>query len=158
MLIQCVNLCESGGQNGSARVGPRTFALLAVAAAAAIASCGQPTPSTSTGTDLLPMTPRFVGRWAVDPSLCEFGAWEFTSSGVSTAGEVSCSFSQVTPVGGGYDISAVCLAEGVSSTSTIRLRFPESADGMLVDGGPWQPIGLSECGPAPILPGGMPPP
>ena len=141
------------------RVGLR-FSLLFGALALGLAACGQPSSTTTAtapdGGELLPMTPGFVGRWAADASMCSFGAWDWRADGVTTAGEVSCTFSQVTPVPGGYDISAMCLAEGVSTPSQIRVRFPESAGGMTVDGGPWQPIGLTQCAGASTIPG-MPP-
>lgn len=123
------------------------FALLALSA------CGQPAPQaeapaeTATPPAMVQTAPRYVGQWAADESLCAEGAWVFEAGHVSTAGEVSCDLTSVRDVPGGYDIDATCLAEGETSANPIALRFPDSADGMLVEGGPWQPVSLIRCAP-----------
>lgn len=89
--------------------------------------------------------PFFVGRWAAREDLCAEGAWVFTESGVTTAGEVSCRFDSVRRVTAGYDIAATCWAEGAPTPHTIQLSYAESAQALLVEGGPFADIGLIAC-------------
>ncbi len=77
--------------------------------------------------------------------MCGLGAWDFRADGVSTAGEVSCHFSDVRTVPGGYDIDAACTSEGLATPSQVRLRFDDLSGAMQVDGGPWQTISLVQC-------------
>ena len=123
--------------------------LILLAALLALAACGQPAPPPTTATatnTLLDITaPRFVGRWATSEALCGGGSWEFTATGVTTAMGVSCSFNRVDTVPGGYDISAVCSSIGPAAPQRIQIRFPESAGGMLVDGGASVSAGLVPC-------------
>ncbi|MGK6355298.1 hypothetical protein ACMGDH_08715 [Sphingomonas sp. DT-207] len=88
---------------------------------------------------------RYVGRWAANEKLCEDGAWRFEERHLATAGEVSCDFSRVTQVAGGYDIQAQCLAEGNRSDEVIKIRFAESAGAMLVESKTFRPVGLIAC-------------
>ena len=91
---------------------------------------------------------RYVGQWAAASLGCAEPAWRFEADRLTTKGEVSCAFMQVTPTPSGYDIAARCLAEGAERASTLRLRFAESAKAMLVSGGPFSgEIGLTYCGP-----------
>ena len=91
---------------------------------------------------------RYVGEWTAASLSCADPAWRFEADRLTTKGEVSCAFMQVTPAAGGYDIAARCLAEGEERASTLRLRFAESAKAMLVSGGPFSgKIGLTYCGP-----------
>ncbi len=91
---------------------------------------------------------RFVGNWATTADQCGSPPWHFTSGGVSTQGHVSCSFDTVTPIPGGYDVSATCHAEGAETRDRIQLTFAEAAQSMMVAGGPWVAgIGLVHCGP-----------
>ena len=93
---------------------------------------------------------RYVGQWAAASLGCAEPAWRFEADRLTTRGEVSCAFMQVTPAPGGYDVAARCLAEGEERASTLRLRFAESAKAMLVAGGPFSgEIGLTYCGPPP---------
>lgn len=91
---------------------------------------------------------RFVGVWAAEKDLCGEGAWRFTERGLGTAGEVSCDFNRINPVPEGYDIAAMCRAEGDEVRNTLRLRFAESAKTMMVEADRiLQPVGLVYCGP-----------
>lgn len=88
---------------------------------------------------------RYVGRWAAKEALCKQGAWKFDERHLATAGEVSCDFSRVTQVAGGYDIEATCHAEGDTTEDRISLRFAESAGAMLVESKIFRPVGLIRC-------------
>lgn len=89
--------------------------------------------------------PRFVGDWAATPALCDGGRWRFRRGSLSTAGEVSCGFSKIEEVAGGYDVQAVCTAEGQSAPETIKLRVPEDGGPMAVQSKTFQPITLVRC-------------
>lgn len=90
---------------------------------------------------------RFVGRWAANPGLCRDGAWRFEEKKLATAGEVSCGFESVTHVANGYDVKATCLAEGITSTEIIALRFPDGGNArMSVESKTFRPITLERCG------------
>jgi hypothetical protein len=137
------------------------FALTAVV----IAACGptapveeQPDPEAAAEVgpvEALPRTlpppsadPRFVGLWAVSEDLCANPAWRFRADGVSTQGEVSCSFGQVSEIPGGYNVTATCHAEGETTQHEMQITFAESARAMMVANGPWSPApGLVYCGP-----------
>ncbi|MCW5696922.1 MAG: hypothetical protein KIS96_09350 [Bauldia sp.] len=90
-------------------------------------------------------SPFYVGRWAAEEALCQGGAWVFSESGVDTAGEVSCTFTNVAEVETGYAVQAICTADGDTSDAVINLSYAESAQALLIEGGPWQPIGLIRC-------------
>lgn len=92
-------------------------------------------------------SPRYVGVWAVSEALCAQGAWTIREDGLSTAGEVSCTFNRVSEIPSGYEIAATCYAEGPPEPHTIQFAFAESAQALLVTGGPWAgPTGLVHCG------------
>jgi hypothetical protein len=91
--------------------------------------------------------PFFVGRWAAAETACGHAAWEFTASGLATPGEVSCTFNDVMKTPAGYDIAATCTAEGPPESHRISLSYAESADALLVEGGPFNPVGLVACRP-----------
>ncbi|GIK48939.1 MAG: hypothetical protein KJZ75_10835 [Hyphomonadaceae bacterium] len=94
--------------------------------------------------------PRFVGLWATGAEGCAQPAWRFRRDGVSTLGEVSCSFESVSATPTGYDVAATCHAEGVTSTHAMQFSFAESARAMMIADGPWAgPTSLVYCGPAP---------
>lgn len=88
---------------------------------------------------------RFVGRWAANPGLCQNGAWRFEEKKLATAGEVSCAFDGIVHVADGYDVTAKCLAEGVTSEEVIALRFPDGGK-MTVESKTFRPITLGRCG------------
>lgn len=90
---------------------------------------------------------RFVGRWAAEEPLCRTQAWRFTADGLETPGASVCSFGDITPVDGGYDIAARCTAEAPERADTLRLRFAESAHAMLFDSEVIADTGLVYCGP-----------
>ncbi len=90
-------------------------------------------------------TPFYVGRWAADASLCVGGAWVFTEMTLNTAGEVSCTFNTITPTATGYTIQATCIAQAPPTQETLRLSYAQSAQALLVEGGPFAPIGLIRC-------------
>ncbi|RJF91415.1 hypothetical protein [Sphingomonas cavernae] len=93
---------------------------------------------------------RFIGVWAAEPGLCQEGAWRFSERDLATAGEVSCDFDRINPVPGGYDIAAMCTAEGDETKNTLRVRFAESVHAMRLEADRvLQPVSLIYCGPAP---------
>lgn len=87
----------------------------------------------------------FVGDWAVSEEACGTIPWEFTETGLSTPGEVSCTFDEVNVIPEGYEIAATCTAEGPPSPYRLKLARAQSADALLVEGGPFTPIGLVSC-------------
>lgn len=90
----------------------------------------------------------YVGRWAATPELCENGAWEFQARALSTAGEVSCQFDQVTPTASGFDIEARCVAQAPETrhTLTLTLTDPAPPQSMTAAGGPWSgSVTLMRC-------------
>lgn len=90
---------------------------------------------------------RFVGRWATEVNACESAAWLFTADRMETPAGSVCTFGDVTPVEGGYDIAARCTAEAPERDDTIRLRFAESAGAMLFESESVADAGLVYCGP-----------
>lgn len=131
---------------------------LSLAVLAALSACerdaGEPTPSPAGAAESLPhaLPPadaplRFVGRWAWADDRCAQDAWTFRADGLSTPGEVSCTWDDIREAPGGYDIDATCVAQAPPQPYTFHLRFAESARAMMVQGGPMAPIGLIYCGP-----------
>lgn len=112
------------------------------AAAPAVPPTALPQPGPSDKADE-PL--RFVGDWAASAMLCKGGRWRFRKGSLSTAGEVSCGFAKIARAPSGYDIQAVCSAEGLSAPETIKLRFTESEAAMTVASKTFQPITLIRC-------------
>jgi hypothetical protein len=95
-------------------------------------------------------TPRFVGVWAHTSVGCEVPAWTFRADGLSTQGEVSCTFDDVQLTETGYTIQSTCTAESPPTPYEIQLSFAESARAMMIAGGPWDEApSLVYCGPLP---------
>jgi hypothetical protein len=93
--------------------------------------------------------PRYVGRWAARPDLCEGGAWRFTVDGAGLEDGPTCHFDSVAEIAGGYRIAATCKQDGKTRQGTATLRFAESARAMLVENLATLPdTGLVYCGPA----------
>ncbi|MBC7768465.1 MAG: hypothetical protein H7124_06740 [Phycisphaerales bacterium] len=91
--------------------------------------------------------PRYVGLWATSAQGCAEPAWSFRADGVSTLGEVSCSFENVGRTSTGYEVTATCDAEGTQSRHTMQFSFAESAQAMMISGGPWAgATSLVHCG------------
>lgn len=90
--------------------------------------------------------PRFVGKWAADQKSCESAPWQFTQSTLRTPAGSSCSFDQVAEVPGGYDVKAMCTAEGPPTADTLQIRFAESAKAMLFNSKVIADTGLIFCG------------
>lgn len=90
---------------------------------------------------------RFVGRWAAATRLCESAAWRFIADGLETPAGSVCTFRDVTPVDGGFDIAARCTAEGPERDDTIRLRFDDEAGAMLFEAESVAGDALVYCGP-----------
>ena len=89
--------------------------------------------------------PRFVGRWAASERLCRDSAWRFGESELSTPAGSTCRFTDVREVPGGHDIAARCTAEGRERDDVLKLRFPESAGGMLFESDSIADAGLVRC-------------
>jgi hypothetical protein len=89
---------------------------------------------------------RFVGRWAVDQRSCATAAWRFTESELNTPAGSVCRFDAVRSVPGGFDVAARCTAEAPERDDLLRLRFPESAGGMLFESESIADVGLVRCG------------
>lgn len=137
-----------------------------MAGALALAACGpqqppaEPSPSPAAAVQVgqahrLPSTlpppgpqPRYVGRWSASAEGCSDPAWMFHARNVSTQGEVSCQFTDVADIPGGYRINAMCAAEAPPAPYQMQITFAESARAMMIAGGPWQaPTSLVYCGP-----------
>lgn len=94
--------------------------------------------------------PRYVGAWATTDEGCIDPAWIINAHEMHTQGEVSCIFNDVRDIPGGYDVQASCAVEGTNSAHNMQITFAESAQAMMIAGGPWSPDpGLLYCGPAP---------
>jgi hypothetical protein len=91
-------------------------------------------------------TPRFVGNWAADQKSCDSAVWQFTQTTLRTPAGSSCSFDQVSEVPGGYDVKAMCTAEGPPTADTLQIRFAESAKAMLFNSKVIADTGLVFCG------------
>jgi hypothetical protein len=139
-----------------------------VLAALALSACGPTTPAdpppdpqaaseVSDTVEALPhhlpptgAEPRFVGSWATTDDGCDDPAWIINAHEMHTQGEVSCTFNDVSEIPGGYNVQATCHAEGETTQHDMQLTFAESAQAMMIAGGPWSPDpGLLYCGPAP---------
>lgn len=92
----------------------------------------------------VPMSYRFVGRWASEERNCG-DPWVFAASSLRTPAGSVCSFSQVREVPGGYDVSASCTAEGPAANDRLRLRFAESARALLFESRTIANAGLVRC-------------
>jgi hypothetical protein len=93
---------------------------------------------------------RYVGMWGASEETCADTAWTFRADGLHTPGEVSCDFDEVAEIPGGYDIQATCTAEGPPESHRMQFSFAESAQALLIAGGPWAaPTALVHCGPLP---------
>ncbi len=90
--------------------------------------------------------PRFVGKWAADQKSCDSAAWQFTQSSLRTPAGSSCQFGRMNEVAGGYDVQAVCTAEGPPKPDTLKIRFAESAKAMLFSSKVIADTGLVFCG------------
>jgi hypothetical protein len=157
--IQTGLLPWNGRRCAAVSVTLRTFGFC-TAFALALVACQKPAPAASdqAAAEAPPPVapapapeapPRYVGRWAASADLCQTGAWNFAERRLETAGEVACEFQQVTPNEGGYDIHAVCTAEGPPKPYELKLRFAQSAKALLVEGGPFNDMGLIWCGAGP---------
>ena len=91
-------------------------------------------------------TPRFVGQWAADLKSCQSKAWHFTATALRTPAGSNCGFNRITQVPGGYDIDATCTAEGPPRSETLKIRFAESAQAMLLSSKTLADTGLVFCG------------
>ena len=89
--------------------------------------------------------PFFVGRWAAEENLCQGAAWEITAEKLSTPGHVICKFEQVRETATGYDIDATCTAEAPPAPYTLAVSYAQSAGALLIEGGPFEPVGLITC-------------
>jgi|GEM_PF-1386619 len=114
----------------------------------ALAACGQPVaPPTeppkaeNPGPPLTPnpMPPSYIGRWAATIDQCQTGAWVFTDKGLTTAGEVSCTFSQVTPNETGWIAEGACTAQAPAAPASLVLNTTRGggARTLAVSGGPF---------------------
>jgi hypothetical protein len=140
---------------------------LIVAAALAAAACSDPAPVAEPEPDpdagaqvgdagdlprtLPPLgeTPRYVGLWAASAEGCDEPAWRFEAERVTTRGEISCTFNEVSITPTGYQMDATCYAEGPPTPHTIQVSFSESARAMMTAGAPWAATGLVYCAPLP---------
>jgi hypothetical protein len=113
-------------------------------------AAGPPPPDADINASLeevagLEAPPRFVGRWAAEERLCADTAWRFTAGELRTPAGSICRFTEVREVPGGYDIAARCTAEAPERDDVLRLRFPESAGGMLFESDSIADAGLVRC-------------
>jgi hypothetical protein len=90
---------------------------------------------------------RFVGLWAAEEDMCADKAWRITRETLETPAGSVCKFVNATPMDGGYDISARCIAEGPPVDDMLKIRFAESAQAMLFESESIADAGLIYCGP-----------
>lgn len=120
-------------------------------------ACGEPAPpprkapvAVNPGPPAPPDTlpPTYVGRWAARPDLCASGAWVFTDKTLTTAGEVSCTFTQITPNETGWIAEGGCIAQAPASPATLVLNTTGAGQTrtLAVSGGPFTaPRVLTSC-------------
>lgn len=89
--------------------------------------------------------PFFVGRWAAEEKLCQSAAWEITAERLSTPGHVVCEFNEVHESAAGYEIDATCMAEVPPAPYTLAVFYAPSVGALLIEGGPFEPVGLTAC-------------
>lgn len=89
---------------------------------------------------------RYIGRWAATTKLCGTGAWDFKTRKLKTAGETSCDFKTVAGVPTGFQLEAICRADGQKTEQTINLTFNEDTRSMSVRGKTIGPAALIYCG------------
>lgn len=90
--------------------------------------------------------PFFVGKWAAEEELCENAAWEFSSTRIETPGHVLCTFEEeVKHLAEIYEVDATCTAEGPPKEHRLKISYAQSAGALLVEGAPFQPVGLVAC-------------
>jgi len=140
--------------------------ILLIVSLAALTACGQaggdkdaappgsepqpvPAPAPPAPPPGEPAAQAFVGTWAANPGLCATGAWEVRADGLSTAGEVSCSWdpAAVQHTAAGWTVDARCTAEGEETSP--RLTFTGDADSLAIAGGPFASVPLVRCPAAP---------
>ena len=100
----------------------------------------------------LEQPPRFVGRWAVGEDFCADTAWRFTAGELTTPAGAVCRFTAVREVPGGYDVAARCTAEAPERDDLLKVRFPQSAGGMLFESETIADAGLVRCDDEETLP------
>lgn len=138
--------------------------LMSAAVALAAAGCGQPSAppaappkAQNPGPPMTPnpMPPTYVGRWAATPDLCDTGAWVFTPTGLTTAGEISCNFSQVTPNETGWIAEGACVAQGPAKPASLVLNTTRAGQSrtLAVSGGPFSGSQVLGVCPTPALTG-----
>ncbi|MGD9738493.1 MAG: hypothetical protein AB7O56_15505 [Bauldia sp.] len=88
--------------------------------------------------------PFFVGEWAADAAGCD-DPWVITTTELVTPGEVACTFDAVTQTATGYSVAAQCTAEAPPAPYTLRMSYAQSAQALLIEGAPFEPIGLVAC-------------
>jgi len=136
-------------------------ALIPVFLALALAACGQSasTPDPEAAAELGPAqtlpnqlpardadTPRYVGHWAAAANACGTEEWVFDRDRLTAPNQVLCSLDNVQMSASGYQIGASCSSSEPTRNYTIQLAFAESAQAMLVSGGPWGgEVGLVHC-------------
>lgn len=120
-------------------------------------ACGEPAPppqkapvAVNPGPPVPPETlpPTYVGRWAARPDLCASGAWVFTEKTLRTAGEVSCTFTQMTPNETGWIAEGACIAQAPAAPATLVLNTTGAGQTrtLAVSGGPFTaPQVLKAC-------------
>ena len=88
--------------------------------------------------------PFFVGEWAAEAGMCA-NPWVITTTGLTTPGEVACTFDAVTQTATGYEVAAQCTAEAPPAPYTLTFAYAQSAQALLIEGAPFEPIGLVAC-------------
>lgn len=115
---------------------------LVVLGVGGLASC---TPSLDTPPPAPPEgQPFFVGEWAATEAMCN-DPWVITAIDLVTPGAVACTFDAVTATTTGYDVAAMCTAEAPPAPYTLRFSYAQSAQALLIEGAPFEPIGLVAC-------------
>ncbi|QNM83027.1 hypothetical protein H8M03_01290 [Sphingomonas sabuli] len=91
-------------------------------------------------------TPRFAGLWAADDRSCQSAAWRISDAMLRAPDGASCSFNRVTEVEGGYDIQATCTGKGEAMADTLKLRFAEGTQALMVESQSLAKTSLAYCG------------
>jgi hypothetical protein len=126
----------------------RTTVLIAASLAAALGACGEqaqrptkPPVAFNPGPAQPPNTqpPSYVGRWAATAELCDDGAWVFTDRSLATAGEVSCTFADVTANETGWIAEGACIAQAPAAPASLVLNTTRAGPNrtLAVSGGPF---------------------
>ncbi|MFC3077219.1 hypothetical protein ACFODL_03845 [Phenylobacterium terrae] len=108
------------------------------------AATAPPAPAAAAPGGLAPEELFFVGRWAADAKMCG-DPWIITAQELNTPGHVVCKFEQVSRTAQGLEAASTCTAEGPPEPRRLRFAYAQSARALMIEGGPFNDIGLVRC-------------